>query len=325
MSYFLMFYLAIRSGMYYNEKYQSVLFEKRQRGVMKETVYRTRISDIGLKVTACDVNFRLKNRLSRANGILSQIKLLHQHSTYEIFFVLDGSLHVIDEKGSRGYTNSAVIVPPYYNHYILPQIQEGYCFYFSMEQVPKGRKGLFSAVEEALSGAVHAFELAEASLFYLKRLGEAWEQEESDEEISHILPLLFLTFFEKMACPSGKKATARQIKYQNYIQTIDNCIAIEEGAKLSLEVLAKELNLCSKQVARVIRREYGCTLSELVNRRKLAVACMLLKHTDLSISEIALHSGYAYESYFFTLFKKAYGMSPHRYRECQRRMPAVSE
>ena len=54
---------------------------------------------------------------------------------------------------------------------------------------------------------------------------------------------------------------------------------------------------------------------ELVNRKRLAVACMLLKYTNLPISEISANVGYGHENYFFTLFRRTYGVSPRAYRK----------
>ncbi len=50
--------------------------------------------------------------------------------------------------------------------------------------------------------------------------------------------------------------------------------------------------------------QYSCSLAEL-----------LLKNTELKISEISLQSCLGSENYFYQVFKKKYGMSPLKYRK----------
>ena len=42
---------------------------------------------------------------------------------------------------------------------------------------------------------------------------------------------------------------------------------------------------------------------------------MLLKYTSMPISEISATVGYSHENYFFTMFRKEYGVTPKKYRE----------
>jgi len=62
-------------------------------------------------------------------------------------------------------------------------------------------------------------------------------------------------------------------------------------------------------------REYGVTLSELVIQKKLHVARALLKNTDMKIKEVAARVNLGIENYFYTMFKKRYGISPLEYRK----------
>jgi len=55
---------------------------------------------------------------------------------------------------------------------------------------------------------------------------------------------------------------------------------------------------------------------------RLAHACRLLKDTGRSVKEIAAAVGYAHANHFGTAFRKAYGVSPARYRALQKHLPA---
>ena len=73
--------------------------------------------------------------------------------------------------------------------------------------------------------------------------------------------------------------------------------------------------MSTRQVSRIIAKEYGCTLSQLVNDKKLDSAKMMLKNTDMTVGEIASAVNIGGENYFYTIFKKRYGISPLRYRK----------
>lgn len=278
---------------------------------MRERVYKTKISDIRLETLLFDEAFHIKIS-GGVSGIMSHIKHMHKHSTYEIFFVLDGTLDVIDEYGSCSYEKKIVIVPPSYDHYVVSNVKNGYCFYFSIERMENSETELYASVYRELSDRISLFEFTEDLTFYVSRLAQCIDREDSSEKTTHLLYLIFSGIFERINIENAKQKSAKnQNKYIHIIESyINNC-----EKQVRLKDLAEELYLSQKQVSRIIKKEYGCTFSELINRRRLNVACSLLTRTDLPVCEIALAVGYEYENYFFTLFKKSFGVTPLQYRK----------
>lgn len=270
---------------------------------MQEVVYKLKIAGVSLEAVLYEEAFHMRNAATE----VVQLRHLHQHATYEIFLVLDGVLTMIDEDSNREYTRSAVIVPPGYDHYAVAQVEVGCCFYFSILSEEERYKRLLSGIT--------AVELGENAAFYAARLAQAAEDPGARETVAPLLTLLFLELMERIA-PAARQELPpeKQSRYIHIIEhAVNRCVAAG-GEKLTLESLAGQLYLCPKQVARIIRKAYGCTLSELVHRRRLTAACTLLRRTDMPVGEIAEAVGYAYENYFFSLFKKTYGISPLQYR-----------
>lgn len=54
---------------------------------------------------------------------------------------------------------------------------------------------------------------------------------------------------------------------------------------------------------------------DFLNQYRLEVSCHLLKHTDLSITEIALNCGFLHLSYYSKMFCRCYGQTPSQYRQ----------
>ncbi len=82
----------------------------------------------------------------------------------------------------------------------------------------------------------------------------------------------------------------------------------------SLETLARELGLSSRQLRRAIRQEFGVSPVELAQTRRLLLAKQLLTETNLPMIEVALASGFASLRRFNALFRSHYSMTPSRIR-----------
>ena len=280
---------------------------------MAENLFKTEINDISVSAVMFDEAFSMiKNRTAPRSP--SMLKEVHQHSTYEIFFVLDGVLSVVTENGAMDCENSIVIIPPLMNHYTASSELLGNCMYFSISKSPKHKGVLFDSVSKRLSGGVVTAPLSDDEKFYVSHIAKALSGEVMRENIAHFIPLLFYEIFMRFA-PSEDLPKSEESRRIKHINIIDVYISAHYAESITLSDLSRELYLCEKQISRIIRKEYGCSLSELINRRRLAVSCMLLKYTDMPICEIADAVGYEYENYFFTVFKKAYGITPLKYRE----------
>jgi AraC family transcriptional regulator of adaptative response / DNA-3-methyladenine glycosylase II len=92
---------------------------------------------------------------------------------------------------------------------------------------------------------------------------------------------------------------------------------IEAGAlngEGSLERLARELRLSSRQLRRAIRQEFGVSPIELAQTQRLLLAKQLLAESDLPIIEVAYASGFASVRRFNALFQSHYRLTPSRMR-----------
>lgn len=84
----------------------------------------------------------------------------------------------------------------------------------------------------------------------------------------------------------------------------------------SLKNLADNLHYDFAWLSREIKRRTGKTYTELLQEKRLAQSCWLLKNTSLNIDEIAHRIGYENVSYFHRVFNKKYHQSPKKFRMC---------
>ncbi|HHW47521.1 MAG TPA: response regulator [Clostridiaceae bacterium] len=83
---------------------------------------------------------------------------------------------------------------------------------------------------------------------------------------------------------------------------------------ISLVDVAESININPEYLSRIFKDEIGESYSEFISNLRLSEARKLLLKTNMQISEIAETVGYPNISYFSTVFKNKYGISPSSFR-----------
>ncbi len=86
---------------------------------------------------------------------------------------------------------------------------------------------------------------------------------------------------------------------------------------VSLDDVARHVNLSKATCCRDFKAQLGHTLSEHILNMRLQKASRLLLTTDLNITEVALACGFGSSSYFIMKFRKSTGVSPAAWRKSQ--------
>jgi AraC family transcriptional regulator of adaptative response / DNA-3-methyladenine glycosylase II len=92
--------------------------------------------------------------------------------------------------------------------------------------------------------------------------------------------------------------------------------ALRDGG--SLEKLARELGISSRQLRRVVQQEFGVSPIQLAQTGRLLLAKQLLAESTLPMIEVAQASGFKSVRRFNALVRKHYGLTPSRMRRAGR-------
>lgn len=143
----------------------------------------------------------------------------------------------------------------------------------------------------------------------------------------------FITYSEQLITRSEDYRELRHNIYQllsDIIDTLNNRskdnshIIIEKCKKyienhysedISLTDIAQKYHFNSSYFSNIFKKLTGMGFAEYVVKIRLEKAKNLLKHTDDKISDVASKSGFKNDTYFITLFKREFGISPHKYRQ----------
>ncbi len=232
---------------------------------------------------------------------------IHSHFTYEAFFITDDSLGIVTSGKRTTYERGVVIIPPHIDHYTLPKGNGCFCLLFSIEGETK--------IRDRLGDSIYKIPMSDDIDYCIKALSrKSDEGTASSEKAAELFAALI---FNELICAidptMGKKSPS--INESKHIGAIETYINNNLQKKITLSDVASQVYLSNRQVARILQKEYGCTLSQLVIEKKLALAKMLLKDTDMKIGEIASSVNLGAENYFYLIFKKKFGVSPLRYRK----------
>lgn len=285
---------------------------------MKELKNRPTVSvefsDMRLKVIRVGATPRL---LGSAQDTPQRPRKVHSHFTYEIFFVTNGALTIVTEDSRTTYERTVVIIPPRIGHYTVSDCDGSFCLLFSFEKSKKGGDSMRS-IQDVLNHGIYELPISEDIDYYMHAIARKSEENTPDAE-SDVVLLIRLVFGEILRLllpkPEVKGVPSSESKH---IAAIETYINANYSHRISLSDVAERVYLSTRQVSRILQAEYGCTLSQLVLKKRLAQAQMLLKNTELKMSQIAQRVGMGSENYFFSVFKKHYGITPLKYRKKHR-------
>ena len=67
-------------------------------------------------------------------------------------------------------------------------------------------------------------------------------------------------------------------------------------------------------MARSIKKYYHVTLSQFINGLRINYIANMLMNSDIPILDLCYESGFQNVGWFYTVFKREYGMSPAEFR-----------
>lgn len=154
-------------------------------------------------------------------------------------------------------------------------------------------------------------------------------------EKGRMSPVLSHYMSEKYAILIESKNTINELKelheyfLKDYLNA-DNRIPLYSNESLSVRVLqyisanfmnqininqiANEFFVTRVHLMRTFKKQTGITINEAITSKRFKEACILLKKSDLTITEVALMVGFNSSQYFSKTFYEQFGMTPKAYR-----------
>lgn len=106
-----------------------------------------------------------------------------------------------------------------------------------------------------------------------------------------------------------------QKQIQIIVDEIDKCIKYNHDEVLTLQYLSHKLGYSEFHTTRKFKEITGMQFRDYLRHRKLAFALKEVRDSDKSMLDIAFTYGFSSHEAFTRAFKKAYGITPSKYRK----------
>lgn len=142
-------------------------------------------------------------------------------------------------------------------------------------------------------------------LYEEKAFGYEWEA-------AALLGRMWRTLLEHRA---GGAQGGRQVQSNAAVQAILTYLHQHYGERITLDQIARTVLFSPSECCRLFKRVTGETIFSYLQSYRLAQSAHLLRHSALSVSQIAYDTGFCGTSYFIEVFKAKFGVTPHRFRK----------
>ncbi len=264
---------------------------------------------------------RIKLRIPKTRGLMKVIPEMPFHLEPELFFQISGvTTFEFPEEELQLYPNEICLVPvgmphrericaykkePFLN--LMFGYNSDFIHFHLAHEAQKGLPGGF--LRSHLRGVDH-----DHLLGHLSDLIERFNREDAGRSLaikSVLLDHLFTLLYGLGRVESISEAHKAEAHKTLQIGGILRQYLTHRD--LSVEWIARKLNISPDYASRIFKKSTGRTLIAHITEQRLLLAKHLLKTSSLNISEISRAIGYENSNYFTQLFRKFNGMPPREY------------
>jgi len=247
------------------------------------------------------------------NAVFVFEQLTHMHKEIELLVVIEGNAKVFVENTSFDIKQGDIVmIPPFTLHHyetIIDYDFKHFCLCFDCEilydktfgtDLENGNITFKSFVEQNKECA----ELIEKTFFIHLERDPGWEFKVIGNVSSLFGIFTELQYFEKEHIKTTDKIFSKIFDYVNNNYNKD----------ISSSDIANYLHVSRSYFCRLFKKYFGDTFQNYLCKCRIEKSKSLLKHTNMSIAEIATDVGFNSLSYYSKKFKEYLLLTPNEYR-----------
>jgi transcriptional regulator GlxA family with amidase domain len=147
-------------------------------------------------------------------------------------------------------------------------------------------------------------------------LALAWVEEDCGSALAHEAARELVLFLRRPGGqPQVSVSLSAQASEMSSIRELQIWVAEHLQSKLSVDDLARRMNMSARNFERVFTREVGTTPAQYVLQMRVEAARRRLERTTDGLKQIAAASGFGSELVMRRAFVRLLGIPPRRYRE----------
>lgn len=238
----------------------------------------------------------------------------HIHTEWELIINIKGRIsafingieHIAEE-------SQMVLIPPNQLHYYESELGEYIVFTFNTDMIPMLKKQF---TLERPQNSVVSFCQIENICNSIHALINFSKQSEymSGDFLEENIALSYLNLILTLSIHLFDFSVVNIVRYDLISEIIDYCLNNFKN-KVSLDVISKELNISKSHISHLFNSEMKIPLPTFINLLRVADACRLFRHTNLTITEVAYEEGFGSLRAFNRIFISFMNMTPTEYKK----------
>ena len=246
-------------------------------------------------------------------------RILHfLHNKYIMLFCLFGNRQVeVDGKAYQIHSGEFLLIPPQAHHTTnqpIPRLEhEDFGILYASFLLPHSHTKIEPLVKQVfpLKGAEIRLLLESVTHFRNCFEGDPLGALRSIYTFSLFLMRLLSRFTEL----EKEQRTTYLNKNTLLLKKVQTCMQAHQNNPLPIADIAHELGVSQSLLRLIFRKEMKMSLGRYIQTRRMQKINALLRSTDMSLSEIAVETGYNSEASMIRAFKRESGMTPRKARE----------
>ncbi len=235
---------------------------------------------------------------------------IHWHENIEMLYFLEGECNVINGNEELFVKEGEIVV---FNseavHYL--KAKDSPCKYIIVQLDTTYFEAMgFNISDSNIKKIIRDEEIGGILRKALKEQEEKmpYYQESVKAMIQQILVIIFRKYLDDSS-ENGELSNKLKL-----IKKVVKYIKRHYDEDLTVERISEECGYSRFYVSKTFKEITGYTVIWYINAARIENAKSLIKNGDLSMSEIALQSGFGNQSYFGKVFKRIENISPHEYK-----------
>lgn len=119
---------------------------------------------------------------------------------------------------------------------------------------------------------------------------------------------------KRLAAEAESKDKTPSTRHKKVFETFVELVEKHHNAERSVGFYADKLCITPKYLSQIVKNVSGYSAPDIINKYVILEAQHLLRHTDLSVKEIADQLNFPNTSFFYKYFKMHTGYTPNSYR-----------
>ncbi|MBQ2769482.1 MAG: AraC family transcriptional regulator [Clostridia bacterium] len=242
--------------------------------------------------------------------------LPHNHEFIEFFYVFEGTCnHLLNGELQVLHVGDALVLPPSDIHQYIPSnttflhrdfvfkldFFKTACEFYSPDLFQKIIGGEMNL---RIKLSVEQMSKIEAYVPFLSL--------ESENEKHQLAAHSLITYLLNLIIENNLDESYR---YPAWLTRLLSMLSTHENLNVQLSQILKNFAYTKEHMRRTFKKYIGTSMTDFFNTQKMSYAYALLTTTSYSVERICEAIGITNISYFYQLFKKTYGITPHSLRK----------